>query len=303
MHDIEIIINASSGKGGGPDRERELADAFAAHWLEARIRSAGSGEELMDLARAAAESDAKTIVAGGGDGTISAVAGAIAGKGKTLGVLPFGTLNHFAKDLGIPFELKAAVDVIAAGHAIDVDLGEVNGRVFINNSSLGLYPEMVRGRERMQRLGYSKFRSLVPAAMAAFRRYPLIDVRLRADGNEIVTRSPFIFIGNNKYELESFEIGTRERLDAGQLCGYMTRRTGRLALLRIAIKAVFGGLTQERDFLSAMTDEILIETHRSNIRVALDGEVVMMSPPLRYSIRPGALRVFVPEKPQSEGTE
>lgn len=295
MKPIEIILNASAGKDGDTNTTGELSELFEARGIEVRINEAGSGSEIVDLAKRAAESDADTVVAGGGDGTISAVAAAIVGTGKKLGVLPMGTLNHFGKDLNIPADLAAAVDVIAAGYAIDVDVAEVNERVFINNSSLGLYPDMVRGRELRQRLGYGKWHSLARSALTVFRRYPLLAVRLKADGDELVTHTPFIFIGNNKYEIESFSIGERERLDAGHLSVYMTRRSGRLALLRIAIKAVFGGLSQDKDFLRVMTDEVLIETRRSNIRVALDGEVVMMSPPLKYTIRPGAIKVIVPE--------
>ena len=117
---------------------------------------------------------------------------------------------------------------------------------------------------------------------------------MTTDGKEIVTRTPFVFIGNNKYQVESFNIGARNRLDDGRLSVYMTRRSGRLALLRIAIRAVLGGLSQEKEFLSADTTEILIETRRRQIRVAVDGEVTMMKTPIRYRTRPQALRVIVP---------
>ncbi len=295
-----MILNASAGKDSDDDTTGELTKLFESHGIEARINEAGSGEELIGLAESAAESDADTVVAGGGDGTISAVAATIAGTGKKLGVLPLGTLNHFGKDLNIPADLAAAVDVIAAGHTIDVDVAEVNERVFINNSSLGLYPDMVRGRELRQRLGFGKWHSLARSALTVFRRYPLLAVRLNADGKELITHTPFIFIGNNEYDIESFSIGGRERLDAGHLSVYMTRRSGRLALLRIAIKTVFGGLSQEKDFLRVMADEVLIETRKSSIRVALDGEVMMMSPPLKYTIRPRAIRVIVPEPSEGE---
>ena len=300
MSPIEIILNASAGKDSDDDIAVNLSKLFEAKGIDVRINEAGSGDEIVDLAKRAAGSDAQTVVAGGGDGTISAVAAAIAGTDKRLGVLPLGTLNHFGKDINIPADLAAAVDVIAAGHTIDVDVAEVNERVFINNSSLGLYPDMVRGRELRQRLGYGKWHSLARSALTVFRRYPLLAVRLKADGKEIVTHTPFIFIGNNEYEIESFSVGGRERLDAGHLSVYMTRRSGRLALLKIAIKAVFGGLSQEKDFLRVMADEVLIETRKSNIRVALDGEVVMMSPPLQYRIRPGAIRVIVPQPAKDE---
>ena len=289
----EIILNASSGTGGSPDRAR-ISELFKNRGIEARIAEAASGDELMSLAKRAAESEAETVVAGGGDGTVSAVASAIAGGEQKLGLLPLGTLNHFAKDLKIPAEMGAAVDVIVAGHSVQIDAGEVNGRIFINNSSLGLYPDMVRGRELRQRLGFGKWHSLARSALTVFRRYPLLGVRIKTDGEEIVTRTPFIFIGNNEYAIESFDIGARVRLDGGKLSVYMTRHSGRLALIRIALKAVFGGLSQEKDFLTVLTDELVVETRRAHVRVAVDGEVVMMKTPLIYRIRPGSLRVIVP---------
>ena len=295
MPQIEVIINAASGQSETNDVASSLTDIFASHGMDARINEAGDGAQLLTLAKQAVESDCEIVVACGGDGTISLVAGFVVANGKTLGVLPLGTLNHFAKDLTIPPELDAAVNVIANGRTLDIDVGEVNGRVFINNSSLGLYPDVVHGRELRQRIGFGKWHSLMRSAFSVFRRYPLLSVRLTANGKELAARAPFVFIGNNEYQIESFDIGGRKHLDHGNLSVYMARRSGRLALLRIAVRALFGGLSQEKDFLTADTCEMLVETRRRRIRVAIDGEVLMMETPLRYRIRPGALRVIVPE--------
>lgn len=295
MPPIEVILNAASGTDGHNDTASQLKSYFSTHGIEIRIHEARSGEELSNFARKAASSEAEIVVAGGGDGTIGSVAAHIVDSGKMLGVLPLGTLNHFAKDLQIPPDLDAAVNLIANRRALNIDVGEVNGRVFINNSSLGLYPDVVRGRELRQRLGFGKWHSLMRSAFSVFRRYPLLGVRLIADGKDLAARVPFVFIGNNEYQIESFDIGGRKRLNQGNLSVYMARRSGRLALLRIAIRAVVGGLSQEKDFLSANTCEMLVKTHRRRIRVAIDGEVLMMETPLRYRIRPGALRVIVPE--------
>ncbi len=297
---IEIVMNAAAGTGGNGVDHGQLSKLFSDRGIKTEKIEARSGEELVSLARSAAASNADMVIAAGGDGTISAVAAAIAGTGKTLGVLPLGTLNHFAKDLNIPPDLEGAIDVIAAGHSIMVDVAEVNGRVFINNSSLGLYPDMVRGRELRQRLGYGKWHALARSVLTVFRRYPMLGVRLKVDGKEIVTRTPFIFIGNNEYKIETFNIGARERIDGGHLSVYMTRRSGRMAMMRIALKAIFGGLSQEKDFLTVMTDEVRIETRRPNVRVALDGEVIMIKMPLQYSIRPGVLKVIVSEDRKNE---
>ena len=298
---IEVIINACSGDGNKEGIQQRLAEAFTAAGLEARISMARSGAEVISLAQRAARSEADTIVAGGGDGTINSVASSIVGSNKALGVLPFGTMNHFAKDLHIPLDLESAVRTIGAGRTARVDIGEVNGHIFLNNSSLGLYPSIVRERERQQHLGWGKWPAYVWAALSVLRRYPFLDIRLGVDGKELKSRTPFVFIGNNEYEMETLNIGGRACLDAGELSLYMTLRTGRLGLVRLALRALFGGLRQEKDFLALCTKEIWIGTKHKRVRVALDGEVTVMEPPLHYRVRPRELRVLAPTNDGSSG--
>ena len=291
---IEAVVNAVSGAGQSADIQQRLADAFRASGADVRISLAGNGAELVALAQRAAKGDAERVVAGGGDGTINAVAAAIIDSGKTLGVLPFGTMNHFAKDLHIPLDLDGAVETIVAGRLTAIDVGEVNGRIFVNNSSLGLYPRVIRERERQQRLGWAKWPAYAWAALAVLRRYPFLDIRLSAHGTELAGRTPFVFVGNNAYLMERFDVGGRACLDKGELSVYTTRNTGRVGLLRLAIAALIGSLRQERDFMTFATTDMWIRTRRRRLRVALDGEVTIMAPPLHYRVRPGALRVLTP---------
>jgi diacylglycerol kinase family enzyme len=291
---IEVIVNASSGTGANGALKERLDELFARAGVVANVALAQSGHQISELAKRAALGDADVIVAGGGDGTINSVASQLLNTTKTLGVLPMGTMNHFAKDLHIPLELDAAVETIIKGQVTNVDLGEVNGHVFVNNSSLGLYPNIVREREKQQRLGWGKWPAYVWAAIAVLRRYPFLSIRLDADGKEFASRTPFVFIGNNEYEMETLNIGGRTCLDAGELSLYVTNRTGRLGLVRLAWRALFGGLRQEKDFLAMCTKEIWIETRHKRLRVALDGEVTVMQPPLHYRVLPGRLRVLAP---------
>jgi diacylglycerol kinase family enzyme len=292
---IAVIINARSGTDDKKDAQRRLREVFAESGIDARISLAPSGARIDDLARQAALGDAEIIVAGGGDGTINAVASAAVASGKTMGVLPFGTMNHFAKDLQIPLDLEGAIETIVAGHTVSVDVGEVNGRIFVNNSSLGLYPSIVRERQKQQRLGWGKWPAYIWAALAVLRRYPFLNVRLSVDGKELTSRTPFVFIGNNEYEMETLNIGGRTCLDAGELSLYMSDRTSRLGLIRLALRALFGGLRQEKDFIALCTKETWIGTKHKHLRVALDGEVEVMEPPLHYRVRPRALRVLAPK--------
>lgn len=300
---IEVIVNASSGTGENAALKDRLNKLFARDGVVANVTLAQGGHEISELARRAALGDADVVVAGGGDGTINSVTSHLLNTQKTLGVLPLGTMNHFAKDLKVPLELESAIDIIIQGHVTNVDLGEVNGRIFVNNSSLGLYPSIVREREKQQRLGSGKWPAYVWAAIAVLRRYPFLNVRLDADGKELTSRTPFVFVGNNEYEMETLNIGGRACLDAGELSLYVTNRTGRLGLIRLAWRALFGGLRQEKDFLAMCTKELWIETRHKRMRVALDGEVTIMEPPLHYRVLPRALRVMAPASTQTKNGE
>jgi diacylglycerol kinase family enzyme len=294
---LAVIINATSGADDKEAVSRQLNDIFAARGLKARLHLAGSGSEIVELARRALRDQTPIIVAGGGDGTINAVASQLVGTNRALGVLPLGTLNHFAKDLHIPLDLEGAARVIMEGHVAPVDVGEVNGRIFVNNSSLGLYPSIVRYREKQQeRLGRGKWPAFVWAALTVLRRYPFLDVRLSTDDREMVRHTPFVFIGNNEYEMENFNVGARACLDAGKLSLYVAHRTGRLGLLRFAWRALFGGLRNENDFDAMCCTQIWIGTRRKRLHVATDGEVTIMTTPLQYHVRPGALRVVIPKE-------
>jgi diacylglycerol kinase family enzyme len=301
---VEIILNASAGSGGQEAARATLAEIFASDGhLDAHVSLAESGEEIVELARqAASDGGVQIVVAGGGDGTVNAVASELVGTDKTLGVLPLGTLNHFAKDLRIPLDLEGAARNIIEGEVVRVDVGEVNGRIFINNSSLGLYPSIVRHREKQQeRLGRGKWFAALWATVEVFRRYPLFGVRLSADdGQEFRRRTPFVFIGNNEYQMDTFNLGARSCLDAGHLSLHLTRDIGRWGLVRLAASALFGRLRESKDFDALCTREVWIETRRTRLRVATDGEVTIMRSPLHYRVRPGALRVIVPKKVNGE---
>jgi diacylglycerol kinase family enzyme len=292
-----VILNRAAG--GPADNTEESDDQvrslFAERGTEVRIVHPGQTRDLMTLVREAASSSDDVVVAGGGDGTISAVAGALAGTGKTLGVLPLGTLNHFAKDLAIPLDLPAAVETIVSGNVAAVDVAEVNGRIFINNSSLGIYPRIVASREAQQeQLGRGKWPAFLWATLRALVRFPFLNLRITVDDRQLNRKTAFLFIGNNEYQMTGFNLGGRVCLDAARLGLYLTHRTGRLGLFRLAFRALLGRVEQAADFDAYCVTEATIETHRSRLLVATDGEVNWMETPLHYRIRPASLRVLVP---------
>lgn len=300
---VLVLLNAAAGSSGSDNgnQEQQVRDALSAVKIDAEIRII-PGARLTDEARSASVGRGNIVIAGGGDGTISAVAGGLAGSDRPMGILPFGTLNHFARDLGIPLKLQEAVRCIAAGNIRAVDVGEVNGRIFINNSSIGLYPQIVQKRDRqMQRLGRGKWLAMLMAAVAVFRRFPIVQVRITTGEQTLHRTSPFVMIGNNRYNMNLLSLGERTRLDQGELSLYFANRTGRFGMLRLALRAMLGRLNQAKDFDLLHLPEVWIETSKKTLRVSADGEITRMTPPLHYRIRPGALKVLAPPINETKG--
>src|SRR5436305_1054126 len=181
---------------------------------EARVQSSSDGADLSSLA-SEARAVGGLVVGGGGDGTIAAVAAALVGTDTALGVLPMGTLNHFAKGLGIPLELEKAVHTLFTGKVARVDVGEVNGRIFLNNSSIGFYPRLVQERKREQRQGRSKWLAFAQAAALMFQRSPTLHVELDEDHSRQSYDTPFVLVGNNRYAVAGLDIGRRASLTRG----------------------------------------------------------------------------------------
>lgn len=290
------IVNGSarSGEGGGnADRLKQQLDRAD---TDVTLKLTQSGDEIHAAVREALKSGAELVIAGGGDGTINCVAGHLVNRDTALGVLPLGTLNHFAKDLHLPLDLDAALNTALNGVAKKVDVGEVNGRYFLNNSSLGLYPSMVRLREKQQaHFGMSKWRALFWASLSVLRRYPFLDLTLQIDGKTINRRTPFVLIGNNEYQASGLAAGERARLDAGVLSVYVAHRTGRWGLIRLALRVLTGRLKEAKDFDALTATELLVETRHKRLFVSTDGEVNLMQSPFRYHIHPAALTVRVPK--------
>ena len=293
-----VILNERSGaclKAGESRSADAIRAAFAAEGVEADVRCMPADRIVAEVQNAMA-SGVDAIVAAGGDGTINAVASVLAGGDLPLGVLPMGTLNHFAKDLGIPLEVAEAVKVVALNHAAAVDLGEVNQQAYLNNSSLGVYARAVIERDHTQiRLGMAKWTAMALAALKTFRLAPMLHVRLDINGEVIRLKTPLVFIGNNRYRLELPQIGARDRLNEGVLSIYVATAHTRWGMLKLLFRAALGKLRESRDFEAMYAKEVWIETRHRRMHVAIDGEVVRLHPPLHYRIRPRALRVLVPK--------
>ena len=293
-----VIMNAASGvRDRNVEEEGErIAAGLAAGGVQATVQQV-PGPGLTEAARAAAAAGAQAVIMAGGDGTMSAGAAALAGGDCPMGVLPLGTLNHFARDLGIPQDLDGALAVIASGIVKRVDVGEANGRVFLNNASIGLYPHAVAAREKQQdEKGTGKWLAMCRAAIATLRRFPVVRVSLNLPAGRTRLTTPLVFIGNNKYEMSLLSLGKREALDGGELWLYVASHRGRIGFVSLALRAVIGRLDQARDFIGVGLPEVTIEDRRRTIPVAFDGEVGEAESPLRCRSRPASLPVIVPEQ-------
>jgi len=294
---IAVILNPASGSGTGESAAQTIADLFAARGAEATITLASEGAALREAGDAAVEPGCRILVAGGGDGTVNALAGAVVGRDVRLGVLPLGTLNHFAKDLGIPLDLGAAVDVVLDGRAQPVDLGEVNGRIFLNNSSIGVYPSIVELRNRYGGSGMAKWAAALWATLAVLRRRPFLGVRIETPDEAVVRRTPFVFVGNNEYRMAGLRAASRESLTGGRLAVYVMDAGGRRGLLRLAWQVFWRGAERVHELDLLLVEEAAVETRRRTLQVAIDGEVIVLASPLRYRSLPQAVRVTVPRAP------
>lgn len=295
---IPVIFNTGAGAAGSADDET-LRAAFARRNLTADVRALASGQDLDAALDEVFASNPRCVVAAGGDGTVNAVAARLTEHPHArLGVLPLGTLNHFARDLGIPLELDDAVQTIADDHAVAVDVGEVNGQPFLNNASIGLYATMLAHREHTRRqLGLGKWPAMARAIWVALRDPASFDIALDADGRRQHWHTPFLFVGNNAYTLQGPALGQRERLDAGLLSIHVLRPMSRWGLLWLGLRAMVGAASGQRDLATQHVIALDVTAPRERVRVARDGEVADFDAPLCFRIRPGALRVCVPRRP------
>jgi diacylglycerol kinase family enzyme len=291
---VTCILNDTAGSQQAGQARDQIAARFAEHGAQARLLLARDGSEIPGLARRAVAEGSQPVVAGGGDGTLSAVAAALVGTEHALGILPLGTLNHFATDLKIPMELDGAIANLFTGKLARIDVGEVNGHPFLNNSSLGIYPAMVGEREKLQARGSHKWLAFARASLSILGRYAPMLVQLQVDSREQpVDATAFVFIGNNRYEMAGARIGERARLDGGRLWICCAPPAGRARLLHLALQALLGHVPSG-EYTIHDAKECRVRTTAKRLRVARDGEVTLLETPLQYRIRPGALGVIVP---------
>lgn len=232
------------------------------------------------------------IVGAGGDGTVNCVAQVASSESLPMGVLPEGTLNHFAKDLGLPLNLMEAAKVIRANYFKSIDYCSVNEHVFVNNSSIGLYPAAVKERTKLQPKLWKWFAATVATAKVALR-LSTTHLGFELEGKTLHFKTPLVFVGNNSYHLEKIGFTNRTTLNEGKLFLYVVRANRASALLRQTILAFLGKRADGKDYLALTKHDLVVTSHKKQIKVAVDGEVLTIQPPLIYKIHPLSLKVAV----------
>ena len=252
------------------------------------------GVDITAAVREQIQSGRKLFIAAGGDGTISAVAQPIVNSDAALGVIPIGTYNHFARDLGLPLDWRAALDVALRGTTRQVDTGRLNDRFFINNVSIGLYPELVARREERGREA-PRWKARLYAAYVTLRKYPRVTLAVETEYlNEIIKTHVFV-VSNNSYDLSRIGVeAPRNTLDEGRLSVYWLPDIPRIALMRFLAHYLAGRVKNTPGFRSFRTTRLKVQSARKRIHLGVDGEVVIMPPPLVITIVPSSLLVKVP---------
>lgn len=295
MARITVLLNRDGGAvRADPKVGDKVAEALRAAGLDADVEPI-AGDDCAIRCRTIAARGDKLLVVGGGDGTISAAASALIGRKIVLGILPLGTLNHFARDLRIPDDLREAAKLIATGKPRQVDVGEMNERIFINNSAIGLYPLMVLDRDLQRRkLGRSKRLAMIVASLRTLARFGHQRLTLTLNDEEARLDTPLLFVGNNDYRLDLGAPGRRESVEDGVLSVFVMRKKTRRGFIAASIRALFNRERPDDMVRLEHVERLRVASHRSALAVSLDGEVVRAEPPLDYKIRKKALRVIAP---------
>jgi diacylglycerol kinase family enzyme len=295
--DICVIVNPHAGGEGVADRGTEVRDALAAAGIEAEIRPISKGQGPGAAARAALAEGFGTLVAAGGDGTVSGVADALlrAGGAARLGVLPFGTFNYFARGLGLPLDPAEAARTLREGELREVRVGTVNGRVFLNNMSIGLYPSILENREEVYaRWGRSRAAAYWSVLMTLTGIHRPMRLTLRIDGEEERMATPLVFVGASAFQLEAYNLEGADAVRAGGLALFAARKVRGPDLVQSAWALARGRARKGEEFDIRTGRDIELGLRQPRTLVARDGERETMATPIRVRLSETPLRVIAP---------
>ncbi len=294
---IEVILNARSGSHRAAVTRQLLEKVLGESGRSFQITVVG-GDAVGRAAAERATAGCEVLVGGGGDGTICGVAEVALKTGKTLGVLPLGTFNYFARNLAIPLALEDAARVILKGVPVTAPVFDLDGRLVLNNISIGIHPAVLLQRRRLyRRWGRSQINAYLSVLLTAFRAAPRLLVRLATSEGEVIRETPLVMICSNAFQMEAFRLVGTECLAEGQFALYVARMAGRATIFRLGLRALFRCLRPGVDYEVVCASDVTIETlRRRHLRAAVDGELEKLTSPMRFQVAPQPLQVLVPRE-------
>jgi YegS/Rv2252/BmrU family lipid kinase len=289
-----LFLNRSSGAKLGEDEVRALRDAARDGGLE--FVELQRDLNLARVIRERMDQGQKLFVTAGGDGTINHVVQALVHTDGVLGVLPIGTFNHFARDLDLPLDWREALEIALTGATRQIDAARVNDRFFVNNLSMGLYPELVARREERGR-DYPRWKARAYATVATLRKFPHVVINVETEHHQEVIRTHVFMVSNNSYDLSRLGVeAPRSTLEEGRLSVYWLPHLRRFALMRFAAHYLAGRVKDAPGFRSFRTARMKVQAAKKHLHVGIDGEVFTLETPLVITILPKALQVRVPRE-------
>lgn len=297
---IILVLNRDAGTLRTLDAKtvgEELAEIFRAAGHDTMLVVTTGENAVATIKKAAKDKGTDAIVVGGGDGTISAAAAIAAESGVTLGILPLGTMNFFARSLNVPLEMKAAAKALATGEIASVDIAKVNGRTFVHTLALGIHPTMVAEREKLTYSSrYGKMLGSARAFVRVLRNPRRFSVSIKTDETTVQFRTAGLVVSNNP--LGKGHLPYADRLDEGVLGLYVTTARGWAQLVRVTAAAAFGGAAESPlvEYHATQAADIRLGRHKS-VPTTLDGELIRLPGPLKVEIVAGGLKVLRP-RPQ-----
>ncbi len=300
-----IVFNIGSGHGDAAGARAAIASACAAVGRKHHLLTVDDPKHIAEIAREAvqrAQQMGGIVVAAGGDGTINAVAQATLGSGCAFGVLPQGTFNYFSRTHGIPAGVAEAMQVLLNEHPQPAQVGLVNGRVFLVNASLGLYPALLEDREAWKaQLGRSRLVAFGAGLLTFLRVHRNLRLRFELHGSEGQTRdvrTPTLFVGNNALQMEQLGFPEAQAIDAGRLAAIALRPVGRLEMLWLLLRGAAGQLGDADQVTSFSFERLTVRASRGfgarRIKIATDGEVGWLQLPLHFAVSPEPLQLIRP---------
>lgn len=288
-----MFVNRGSGVRMPVEESRALEEAARERELE--VVAIGPDVDISQLIRQQLREERRLFVGAGGDGTVHHVVQALVNSGATFAVIPTGTYNHFAKDIGVPLDWREALEVALTGETTQIDAARVNDRYFVNNLSIGLYPELVRKREARGR-DYPRWKARVFAAYATLRHYPHVSINIESEHHQEVIRTHVFMVSNNGYDLSRIGIDApRPTLSEGRLAIYWLPHLPRVALMKFAAHYLAGRVSQTPGFRSFRTQRVKVHSRHQRLHVGIDGEVFTLATPLTITSVPQSLLVKVPK--------